>query len=112
MKASASCGSGVGTAEGSTLTRQLPATVELNRERRSGPPRFGLSALTSPLAAQPASVGQAALTTFATRALPPLALERSVSAERFVERVERSHVLVGQREVEEPAVLLDSIAVR
>ena len=94
------------------MTRQRPTTVELNRERRSGRP--GVRREPTALAAlcSSASVGQCAFTTFATRALPPLALECSARGVRFVERVERGHVLVGQREVEEPAVGLDSVAVR
>ena len=43
---------------------------------------------------------------------PPLALERALGAARFVEGVEGSHVLVGQGEVEDLGVLLDSVAVR
>ena len=44
-------------------------------------------------------------------ASPPEALERALGTARFVERIERGHVLVGQREVEDLGVLLDSLAV-
>jgi catechol 2,3-dioxygenase-like lactoylglutathione lyase family enzyme len=42
---------------------------------------------------------------------PPSAFARAVGAARFVERVERRHVGVGESEVEDPGVFLDSIAV-
>ena len=42
---------------------------------------------------------------------PPLALERLAGASRLIERVELCHVLVGEREVEDPRVLLDALSV-